>query len=70
MRKGDLYKHVNCTDVAIKPLRIVQIPKGLKVKVSWYNVVNPNHFWPMGLTEEVLITKEQLPNWKFFKRGE
>lgn len=62
--KHGIYKHVNNTDVALKILRVVKLDKGLKVKGSWINIVNPNNIYSIGLTEEFLIEKEQIKNWK------
>lgn len=59
-------KHVNCTDVAAEFLRVIKVPDGYKVKLSWINIVNPDNVYRIGITEEVLITNEQMPNWKFY----
>lgn len=71
-----VYKHVKNTDVAIQPLRIISIPKGLKVKIQWYSISLrrdkdgnlEEYVWPMGFIETVTITKDQIPNWKLFRR--
>ena len=58
-----LYQHVNCIDTAIMPVRVIHIPCGLKVKVKWFNVSNPENPWYLGLTETIFIKKEQVKNW-------
>lgn len=65
MRKGSIYKHENCDDVAIQVLRVVPIPEkqGYKVKVSWINIVNPSNKYPCGLTEEIFILARDWPKW-------
>ena len=59
-----LMKHINNTDVAAEFLRVVRIPRGAKVKVCWYNIVNPKNIYPIGIVEEVFIPTEKLTEWK------
>jgi hypothetical protein len=65
MRKGGIYKHINCTDVAVECKRILFIPEknGYKVKVNWVNVVNPKNYYPCGLTEEIFIPSSLIRDW-------
>lgn len=66
MIPGNLYKHENCTDVAIKIIkRPLFIPekKGYRVKVSWINVVNPNNTFSIDLIETIFIKSEDYKKW-------
>lgn len=67
MRIGQLYKHVNNTDVALMPIKHpFKVPgkDRYKIKISWYNVVNPVNIFPCGVTETVTIRSEDIQNWK------
>lgn len=61
MKKFILYKHKNCRDVAMMPIRVVQTPDYLVLKIQWFNVVNEPT--TMNLSETVRIKHEDIPNW-------
>lgn len=62
-----LYKHVNNTEVAAEFKRVIKVPTGRKIKVTWYNIVNPNNIYPCGITEEIFIKEDDIKNWKVYK---
>ena len=62
-----LYQHSRCTDTAILPLRIVHTPTHCVIKVKWFNVVNPNSPFYVGIQEEIKIRNEDMGNWVEFK---
>jgi len=59
-------KHENNTDVAALFMRVVKVPRGYKVKVSWQNIVNPQNIYPCGVTEEIFISNHDMKYWKVF----
>jgi len=69
MRPFQLYKHENCTDVAMMFVKYpVFIPEknGYKFKVRWFNIVNPRNVFDMNEPDTIFIKKEDLPKWKEF----
>lgn len=64
MKKLQLYKHSNNTDVAILVLRSRKWANGTELKVQWWNIVNPNNIFYTGEQEVIVIPEEQLSNWK------
>lgn len=65
MQPYKLYKHENCTDAAILPIKFpLFIPekKGYKIRVQWWNVVNKPFF--MDAVETVFINSEDYRKWK------
>jgi len=61
------YKHVNCSDMVIQALRCVRIAAGWKVKAHYYSLGYDRHtLIDTGNQEEILISNEQIPNWKPF----
>ena len=69
---GKLYKHKNCTDVAIELLRQPSFVKEnslYKMKVRWFNVVNPDNIYYI-CEGNIEIKKEDLKNWKLFEAHE
>jgi hypothetical protein len=68
MRKFSFYKHVNSTDMVILVLRAVKVPRGARVKVN-YHILSAVDRSPIDTQEkeEILITTEQLPNWKHYE---
>lgn len=69
MRLNEFYKNIHNTDVAIFPLYVRFVPqKGVyKVKVRWFNIVNPENVFDMNLTEEIQIKVEDMKNWKIYE---
>ena len=62
-----IYKHDNCTDMAIMPVEnpfFITEKRGYKVKVRWFNVVKPENIFDMGVMETVFIKAEDMKNWK------
>jgi len=75
MRTHELYKHINCLDVAIKPIKIWDVHKDyIKVKLWWYNVhgnrLGIKEPWSMNYQETVKIQKKDLSNWKLYETME
>lgn len=62
-----LYKHENCTDVAIEILKSFNGKDFYKLKVSWWNVVNKENHYPMGVVEKLKISLEDWKKWKLIK---
>ena len=68
MKKGSLYKHNNGRDVAILPLDIRLSTRDVyKIKVRWFNIVDPDHIFDMGCPDRIEIKKEDIRNWKIFQ---
>lgn len=69
MNTLNLYKHISGKDIAIAPKHIIFISEKnvYKVKVSYYNIVNPKFPYPIGITETVEIKKEDMKNWKEYR---
>lgn len=67
--KRTLFKHINNTDVAAEFLKNYYIPekKTYKIKISWWNIVNPDNIYPIGITETITISKEKINDWKIYK---
>lgn len=62
-----LYKHNLNTDVAFSVIKQFTKPNGdIKLKVKWFNIVNPDNIFPID-DDKILITKEQIKNWKLYK---
>lgn len=57
-----LKKHINNTDVAALFLNTIQVPCGLKVRLEWFNIVDPNRIFPI-CEDEVFIKNEDIDNW-------
>ena len=55
-----LYKNKNNQDVAIYILKKCYIPEKemYKLKVKWYNIVNPSNPFYTGIQEKLLIEKD------------
>lgn len=68
MKPGNIYKHIDCTDVAIHVLkRPVLVPekKVYSVRIAWLNVANKNREpLPIGTTETVTIKLEDMAKWE------
>lgn len=71
MKPFQLYKHKNCTDVALMPVkspRYSTTRKVYKLKVRWFNIVNPKNVFDMNVgdngTDNVEIREEDLKNWR------
>jgi hypothetical protein len=65
-----LYKHENCTDMAICPVKrpfFIPEKNGYKIKVLYYNIVNRDHMFNIGyeLMETIFVKKEDIAKWKF-----
>ena len=68
MRKGYNYKHQDCIDMVIECLRCVPVPKGFKVKVKYLILGADKRTLHDTLEkEEVLITKDQIRNWRVWR---
>lgn len=67
MKKLGLYKHKNCTDVAILVLSSFYVAERqtYKLKVRWMNIVNPNNIFDVGIQERL-----EIPRTKFNKEWE
>jgi hypothetical protein len=65
MKTVKLFKHYNCNDVAIEILKkfYVHEKNGYKLKIRWWNVVNPDNSWDMGCQENLFISQDDLKNW-------
>lgn len=65
MRIFNLYKHENCTDVAILPIKIFYVfeKSGYKVKVRWFNIVNPDNIYDINFSETIFIKANDLKRW-------
>jgi hypothetical protein len=62
MKNGNLYRHRNCIDVDIYIVKIVHIGKdSFKAKVRYWN----RHGNYVIETDQVVIQKKDLPNWKW-----
>lgn len=67
MRKYNFYKHENCTDLIIEPIRTIWLkkPERLKVKAKLYTTGYPGKkIWLE--TEEWTILKEDWSKWKLY----
>jgi hypothetical protein len=67
MQVNEVYKHIDGRDVVIKLLRRLFDEQGnMYCKVLWINVVNPYNVIYLG-TDNVIIKKEEIGNWKPWK---
>lgn len=69
MKTFNLYKHVNCTDVAFMPIKrpfYVPEKKVYKVKVRWFNVVNPKNVFDLGVVDHIEVKLEDTKNWRLY----
>ncbi len=68
MKLHNVYEHKDWIEALIYVLRVVHVPKGIKVKVHYClrSAVADNGFRETGVIEEILITKEQLKNWHLY----
>lgn len=63
-----LWKHRNNTDVAIQVLQKEQLDSGdWKLRVMWYNVGRSHDPYCMGITQDIVISNRQLPDWEVVK---
>lgn len=64
-----LLKHVNNTDVAIEVLKTfyVKEKQTYKLKVRWWNIGKCHEPWCMGITETIVIRKEDMPKWQVYR---
>lgn len=65
-----LYKHIYNTDVAMCVLIKYFIPEhgSYKLKVIWFNIVNPNNVYSTGVRERLEIPREKFhKEWKVYK---
>lgn len=60
----ELKKHKYNNDVAVSFLHTLYIPnkQGSKIKVLWFNIVNPNNIYAIE-RETIFIKDQDLPNW-------
>lgn len=64
-----LYKHWNNTDVAMCVLKKYYIRQKhvYKLKVLWFNIVNPNNIYSTGVRENITIDATTFnKNWSFY----
>ena len=62
-----LWKHQYNTDVAIQVLEKEQHDNGdWKLLVMWYNV-GRHKAWCMGITQSIVVSNRQLPDWKEYE---
>lgn len=66
MKPGNLYKHLNNTDVAFAPESVQQSSEVLRVLGTWINVVNPKKSFPIG-ADCIDIKLKDLPKWELFE---
>lgn len=66
MRSFNLYKNTYNTDVAMYPVKVLYIPpkNGYIVKCRWFNIVNPENVFDLGVIDRCFIKKEDINNWK------
>jgi len=62
-----LYKHENCSDVAVEILKSFKGKDFYKLKVSWWNVVNEKNYFPLGEVETIRVSFEDWKKWKLVK---
>lgn len=62
-----IYKHINATDAAAQFLEVKETAKGYKVKISWINIVNPEHIYPLNYIEDLFIPRKDMKNWHVYK---
>lgn len=63
-----LYRHRNTTDVAIQVLDRKQEENGdWKLRVMWYNIGWCHAPWCMGLTQDVTVHNDRIPEWMEYK---
>ena len=60
-----LYKHKNCTDVAMMPIKMYRIYSKniVKIKCYWFNITNPDYVFNMGMTDKIEIKMQDLDKW-------
>lgn len=63
-----LYKHVNNTDIAFRPIKTFFVTEKqlFKVKICWYNIGKCHKPWSMDIIETIEIKKEDKLNWKLY----
>ena len=61
-----IYKHINCLDAAIIPIKsfYVKEKKLWKLRVKWVIVKNDKYVRDLGVSERIQITQEQSKDWK------
>lgn len=65
VRVGNIYKHKNNTDVAIRILSLFYIPEKrvYNVKISWINI-GPHQWFDMNLHQRINIKADDIPDWQ------
>jgi hypothetical protein len=69
MKVHQWYKHRNCTDTAIYITKsfYVKETETLKVSFHWWNIVNSNNPYDMGLEDKATISlKDFRDNWEYY----
>lgn len=63
MNINELYKHINNTDVSFMPYQIKEEEDALLITGGWFNVVNKDRAYLMGV-DEIRVLKKDLSKWK------
>lgn len=65
MNSGQLYQHLNNTDVAAEVLKCFYIKEreAYSVRIRWWNVGKAHAPWCMNLEERFIISKEAAKSW-------
>lgn len=64
-----LFKHKNNTDVAIEVIKMRYIPETavFKIKVLWWNIGLCHAPWPMGLSQNIIVSKDKWRDWERYR---
>lgn len=70
--RPQIYKHDNCTDVAMQVVKSYFIPQkdGWKLKVIWLNIVNPKNVFKLHTSPvKEFIKREDIKHWGVYDAG-
>lgn len=62
-KNGPLYKHQNCTDIAIEIKQIANTTEGVTIDCMWWNIVSIHNIYMIG-KDTIKIKSEDLKYWK------
>ncbi len=69
MKIMGLYKHKYNTDIALCILKSFYVQQGdyYKLKIEWFNIVNPNNIFTTGVKENLKIDRSTfLKDWDYY----
>lgn len=65
-RTDCIYKHELNTDVAFQVRKQFSLPNKVKLRITWYNIVNPKNIYRIE-DDKIEIKKKDLKKWKIYE---